>query len=186
MDSQPPLDILADRAVGVERAFVLATGGFSLEVAGASLVTHERIPVPRFNFIAVGRIGADRQTAVFERALDHYFQRALRPSIRVAWPVPAYIDKTVQGLAFRPRTEPHTLLWTRPSAGTTPASDVEARRAEPEELDLVLGFWTDGPHRGELRRAIEVAWAHPNPEERLVPLLAETGGETVGSAIVLV
>jgi hypothetical protein len=186
VDGEPPLDTLTDRAVRVERAFVLATGGFSLEVAGASFVTHERIPVPRFNFITVGRIGADRQTATFERALDHYFQRALRPSIRVPWPVPAHVDKTVRALAFRGRTEPHTLLWARPGTGRTPSSEIGARRALPEELDLVLGFWTDGPHRAELRRAIEVAWTHPNPGERLVPLLAESDGDLVGSAIVLV
>ncbi|MCI4322076.1 MAG: hypothetical protein L3K05_07220 [Thermoplasmata archaeon] len=186
MDGEPPLDTLRDRAVGTERAFVLATGGYSLEISGASLVTHERIPVPRFNFISVGRVGADRQTAIFERALDHYFQRALRPSIRVAWPVPEYVDKTVRGLAFHPRPEPHTLLWSRPRSGEEPASGIEVRRAEPEELDLVLGFWTDGPHRAELRRALEVAWSRPTPEERLIPLLAESEGESVGSTVVLV
>jgi len=49
----------------------------------------------------------------------------------------------------------------------------------------VVAFWTDGPHRPELRRALDVLWSHPGPAERLVPLLAERDGVPVGSAVLL-
>ncbi len=77
-----------EAALDAERQFVLTLGGFALEVAGATLVTHERIPAPRFNFVQVEGVGAERQAAFFERALDHYFQRALRPTFRLPEPTP--------------------------------------------------------------------------------------------------
>ncbi|MCI4365333.1 MAG: hypothetical protein L3K10_04640, partial [Thermoplasmata archaeon] len=85
---QPGLDALA-----AERQFVKTLGGFVLGIAGAELVTHERIPLPRFNFVVVGDVSLERGTAFFERVLDHYFQRALRPTFRVLPPVPAHLAR---------------------------------------------------------------------------------------------
>jgi len=183
-DRVPPSE-LAEIAAGTDRAFVIALGGFSLEFAGGSLVTHERIPVPRFNHVVLHRIGPSRQTAFFEKALDHYFQRAIRPTFRSTEPVPPHVDATLRRFAFRRRPEPYTLWWSRPVATEWRAPGVSVREAGPEELDSVVGFWTDGPNREELRRALDVLWSHPNPGERLVPLLAERDGTLVGSSVLL-
>jgi hypothetical protein len=180
----PPPE-LAELAAGTDRAFVLATGGFSLELAGGSLVTHERIPVPRFNHVLLHPLSPGRQTAFFEKALDHYFQRALRPTFRVVGPIPRHVDETLQGLAFRRRAEPYTLWWASPAHPTDTVGEITVREAGPEELDSVVGFWTDGPHREELRRSLDVLSNHPNPGERLVPLLAQRGNDLVGSAVLL-
>jgi ribosomal protein S18 acetylase RimI-like enzyme len=180
----PPAE-LTEAAVGTERRFVLASGGFSLELSGGSLVTHERIPVPRFNHVLVHPLSASRQSAFFEKALDHYFQRALRPTFRIVPPVPSHVDETLQRLAFRRRPEPYTLWWARPATPAPLAVGLEVREADPGELDSIVAFWTDGPNRAELRRALDVLWNHPNPGERLVPILAEQDGTLVGSAVAL-
>ena len=46
MDSAEELWVEA--ALEAERQFVFTLGGFALELAGAALVTHEKLPVPRF------------------------------------------------------------------------------------------------------------------------------------------
>ncbi|HTT45035.1 MAG TPA: hypothetical protein VMH38_03340, partial [Thermoplasmata archaeon] len=78
-----PTEPEVEAALATERQFVLTLGGFALELAGATLVTHEKLPVPRFNFVQELGVGRERQTTFFEHALDHYFQRALRPTFRV-------------------------------------------------------------------------------------------------------
>ena len=47
---------------------MLALGGFVLEIGGASLVTHEHLPVPRFNFVEVHGIARDRQGRLTENS----------------------------------------------------------------------------------------------------------------------
>ncbi len=165
-----------------ERAYVLAMGGFALELAGGTLVTNERIPVPRFNFVQEVRAGRERQTAFFEKTLDHYFQRAIRPTFRLAEPVAPYLAETLTRLGFRPRPEPLALLAaTGPLAAA--ASPGTTRAARPEELDLLVAFWAGEPERDELRRAIDVVWNHPDPDESLVPLLATEDGRPVAAAL---
>jgi hypothetical protein len=176
---------LSEFASDSDRCFVLAAGGYSLELAGGSLVTHERIPVPKFNHALVRRLGPGRQSAFFERALDHYFQRAIRPTFRVEGPVPEHIDRTLGQLAFRRRPNPYRLLWARPHSNARAAEGIAVREAGTGELDTIVGFWTDGPNREELRRSLDVVWNRPNSGERLVPLLAERDGVPVGSAVVL-
>ncbi|MCI4355479.1 MAG: hypothetical protein L3K06_08985, partial [Thermoplasmata archaeon] len=90
----------------LHRGLVLALGGFALELAGGTLVTHERIPVPPFNFVDGADVAIRRQTAFFEKALDHYFQRALRPTFRVDPPVPPHVDKTLRHFGFLPTDAP--------------------------------------------------------------------------------
>lgn len=177
-------DALVDVAAGIDRTFTLALGGFSLELAGGSLVTHERIPVSRFNHVLVDRIGPGRQTAFFERALDHYFQRALRPTVRVRPPVAPYVDETLRTLAFRPRPETYVVWWARPTPAAPPVSSSEIRDVGLGELDTIVNFWTEGPHRPELRRSLDVAGHHPNSGERLTLLVAERAGVPLGSAVV--
>jgi GNAT superfamily N-acetyltransferase len=179
-----PEELATEAALEAERQFVLTLGGYALEMAGATLVTHEKLPVPRFNFVQELGVGRERQTAFFERALDHYFQRALRPTFRVPRPVPPHVDAGLRRFGFLPRVPPLTLML---SSGTPPgrsAGPVTVRPAEVPEVDLVTSFWVSERERPEFRTALEVAWVHPNPHERLQPLFANLEGRVVASALV--
>jgi GNAT superfamily N-acetyltransferase len=178
-----PLEYEAEAALEAERQFVLTLGGFALEIPGAALVTHEKIPVPRFNFVQAGEVGPERQAAFFERALDHYFQRALRPTFRVPDPAPPHVDAGLRRFGFRPRSSPLALMLDDPNRPAPPEGDVRVRPARPSELDLVAGFWTSDRERPEFRSALDVAWHHPNPSEELVPLLAFLDEEAVSAAL---
>jgi len=178
-----PSDLETEAALDSERQFVLTLGGFALEIAGAALVTHEKLPVPRFNFVQELGVGRERQAAFFEHALDHYFQRALRPTFRVPRPVPDHVDAGLRRFGFVPKASPLVLLLaggavTRP---TDPA--IEVRTATRRDLDLIASFWTSERERPEFRTALDVAWMHPNPHETLVPLLAMLEGDVVSAAL---
>jgi GNAT superfamily N-acetyltransferase len=177
-------ELAIEAALEAERQFVLTLGGFALGVAGATLVTHEKIPAPRFNFVQELGVGRERQTAFFERALDHYFQRALRPTFRVPTPPSAHVERGLRRLGFRPREALLTLMIAEGPPEAHAPDGVEVRPATDAELDEVVAFWADGRERPELRAAIDVAWHHPNPHERLVPLLASLDGESVSAALV--
>lgn len=176
-------ELATEAALEAERQFVLTLGGFALEIAGATLVTHEKIPVPRFNFVQELGVGRERQTAFFERSLDHYFQRALRPTFRVPLPVAAHVDAGLRRFGFRPRDSPLVLLLSGGTAPARPESSAEVRVAEPREIDLLSSFWTTERERPEFRTALDIAWNHPNPHEQLVPLLAFFDGDPVSSAL---
>jgi GNAT superfamily N-acetyltransferase len=178
------LDLRIEGALEAERQFVLTLGGFALEVAGAALVTHEKIPAPRFNFVQEVGVGRERQTAFFERALDHYFQRALRPTFRVPVPPSPHIDQGLRRFGFLPRSAPLVLLLEDGREPDRLADDVRVAPAGAGDLQRVASFWTDERERPELAAAIDVAWCHPNPHERLVPLLASLDGKAVAAAIV--
>jgi hypothetical protein len=171
-------------ALEMERQFVLALGGFGLEIPGATLVTHERIAVPRFNFAQEVVVSRERIAAFFERALDHYFQRALRPSFRVPLPVPGFLTSALEHLGFRSSTVPLTLLLRGSALTGASATELTIRSAVPDELDAVVSFWSAPSERDELRRAIDVAWHHPNPEESLVPWLAFEEDVPVSASLV--
>ncbi len=177
-------ELATEAALDAERQFVLTLGGFALEIPGATLVTHEKIPAPRFNFVQEMGVGRERQAAFFERALDHYFQRALRPTFRVPTPVPEHVDAGLRRLGFRARSAPLVLLLSTDAPAPTFAPDVAVRVAAPNEIDLVASFWSTPAERPEFRTALEIAWSHPNPHERLAPLLASIAGEPVASALV--
>jgi GNAT superfamily N-acetyltransferase len=182
MTDADPLEVEA--ALDSERQFVLTLGGFALEVAGANLVTHERLPIPRFNFVQELGVGPERQSAFFERALDHYFQRALRPAFRVPEPVASHVDAGLRRFGFRPRDAPLVLLLEGPGRERGGEAPADVRAARRSELDTVTALWTGEPERPEFRAALDVAWSHPNPHERLVPLLAFRDGEAVSGALV--
>jgi hypothetical protein len=174
----------AEAALEVERQFVLTLGGSGLDIAGARLVMHERLPSPRFNYVLEHGVGPERQTAFFERALDHYFQRALRPTFRVPLPVGAHVDAGLRKLGFRPRSSPLVLMLGAPTRTTPTSAAPEVRPAKLDELDLVASFWTTERERAEFRAALHVAWTHPNAHEQLQPLLAFRGGAAVSAALV--
>ena len=173
----------ADAALETEAQLVLTLGGYALELAGARLVTNEHVAVPRFNFVQELGIARERQTAFFERALDHYFQRALRPTFRVPVPVPAYLDTNLRRLGFQARPEPLTVLVGEPGATYASRGPTQVRIAKEFELGRVAAFWTTERERPEFAAALSVAIHHPNPHERLVPVLAELSGAPVGAAL---
>jgi hypothetical protein len=173
----------AARALAAERHLVRTLGGFVLGVAGAELVTHERIPIPRFNFVEVTGVAPGRQSAFFERALDHYFQRALRPSFRVPIPEAAHLVRGLRSFGFRPRPEPLVLLLRTDDRPAPRSGGLEVRSAVERELDEVVGLWVGDAGRAELRSAIDVAWHHPNPGEALAPAVAVRDGRLVSAAL---
>ncbi|MGC2288840.1 MAG: GNAT family N-acetyltransferase [Thermoplasmata archaeon] len=180
--ASPPHDV--DSALREERELVLSLGGYALELAGGVLVANERIPVPRFNFIQYVRLHRNRQSAFLERALDHYFQRALRPSIRAERPVPDFLDASLRHLGFRLTQHPWSLLLQRrPLRPHAAASAYEVRTATAEELPLLAGFWTGATEREEFLRALAVTLEHPNPEECLVPGVALRDGSPASAAL---
>ncbi len=176
-------ETLGARAVENERRFVLALGGFALSIAGATLVTHEKLPSPRFNFVEVHAVAPERQTAFFERVLDHYFQRAIRPTVRVRPPVPTPLDRGLRSLGLRPRSASLEFLAAREPAGPVPGPEV-VREARASELDLLAAFWTGERERPEFRTALDVLFAHPNPGERLRAVVAEDSSRVVAAALV--
>lgn len=166
-----------------ETAFVLALGGYALEIAGGALVTHERIGVARFNFVDGPYLPAGRLTAFFERALDHYFQRALRPRVRRLRPVPPPIDRALRQLGFVAEPDPLLRLSVDPGGATVPVGgEVEVVEADPGD-DRIAELWTAEGERDELRRALDVLLHHPEDGERLVPLFARIGGGIAGGAL---
>jgi hypothetical protein len=170
-------------ALEAEEGFVKTLGGFVLSIAGADLVTHERVPIPGFNFVEVRGVDRGRQTAFFERALDHYFQRALRPVFRVPMPEPEHLVAGLERFGFRPRPHPLRLLIGTPERRVAPSPDYTVRAARPQELDELLTLWVGDSSRAEFRSAVDVAWHHPNPGERLLPLVALRGPQIVSAAL---
>jgi Acetyltransferase (GNAT) domain len=179
--AEPDRDVEA--ALDSERRFVLALGGFALELAGGWLVVHEKIPVGRFNFVDAREVGAGRQSAFIEKALDTYFQRALRPTFRLPTPAPTHLEQGLVGLGFRPRASPLRVLFEshRPAGPSSPA--VEVRVAHADETEAVASFWTHEKERPEFRAALDVAIHHPNPHEELVPILASVDGTPASAAL---
>lgn len=178
------LDLATEAALEAERQFVISLGGLGIELPGATLVLHDKIPVPRFNFVQEVGVGPERQAHFFEHALDQYFQRALRPTFRVPRPVPAHLDAGLRRLGFRARDVPLRLLLATPVTSTTEPDGHEVRPARDDELDLVASFWTGDRERPEFRVALDVTWHHPNPLERLVPVLALRHEAVVSAALV--
>lgn len=172
-------------ALDAERALILSLGGYAFQVAGGTLVLHERVAVPRFNFVSVEDLSPLRQASFFERALDQYFQRALRPSFRVPLPAAPHVHRTLLELGFRPRPEALVLLGRgarvrRPSA---PASG-RVRVGEEVPTSMLVPFWVSAREAPELSSAIEIVRHHPNPTERAVPVVLEEGGVPVAAALV--
>jgi GNAT superfamily N-acetyltransferase len=102
----------------------------------------------------------------------------------VPLPVPEHIDRGLHRFGFRPRAaDLKLMLAVERTEGPAPAT-VTVRAAGHDEIDLVASFWTSDRERPEFRTALDVAWSHPNPHERLVPLLAFLEDEAVSAAVV--
>jgi len=172
-----------ETALAAEQQFVRTLGGFVMGIAGGDLVIHERIPLSRFNFVVVHTFSPERRTAFFERALDHYFQRAIRPTFRVPTPVPAHVDSGLRALGFRPSAAPLSLLLSGGEVAAPTPSDLTVRPAMADEFDPILSLWTTEKERPELRTALDIVWHHPNPEERLTPMVAARDGNVVSAGI---
>jgi hypothetical protein len=171
-------------ALDLERRFVLTLGGFSHEIAGATLVTLERVPAERFNYADVHEVSPQRLTALVERSLDHYFQRAIRPVFRVPEPVPEPLDAALRRVGFLSEPDPVGVFVSGGSSLGGRSILSTARRAERSELDALLPFWAPARARLDLRAAIDNAWAHPNPQEELVPMVTMREGTPAGAGIV--
>ena len=167
-----------------ERALVLGLGGYAVHLAGGTLVVHERIAVPRFNFVQVEPLSPLRVAGFFERALDHYFQRAIRPSFRVPLPVPSHVGATLRRLGFRPRPELLSLLGraTRRTAGTPKRAPL--RPGTSADTARLVPFWVSDREGPELASALEILRHHPNPKESVVPVLALEAAAPVAAALV--
>ncbi len=175
-------DAAGRAALDGERRFVLALGGYALEIPGGRLVTHEKLPSPQFNYVLVDSVSVERQAAFFERALDHYFQRALRPRFRLPTPVPEHLDRGLRRFGFRPTVAPR-VTWLRPSAPPPPAPPGVRVDAGADELDTVVDFWTAERERPELHAALETAIHHPHPGDSLLPIVARVDRTPVSAAL---
>jgi hypothetical protein len=173
----------AEAALASERRFVSTLGGLVLGIAGAELVTHERIPIPRFNFVQVSGVDRGRQSAFFERTLDHYFQRALRPTFRIPLPEPEHLKSGLLGFGFRPRPQPIVLLVGEAERAAPPSTDLSVRPATNAELDEVGDLLDVDAGRAEFRTAIDIAWHAPNPGETLTPIVATRDDRIVSAGL---
>jgi GNAT superfamily N-acetyltransferase len=172
-----------DEARRLHRDLIHSLGGFSYELAGGTLVTHERIPVPSFNYVDGARVSVRRQAAFFEKALDHYFQRALRPSFRVDPATPPHVDRTLRQLSFLAAAEPLVFLVAPTSDLPARVREIEVVELDPDHAREIASFWTHDRERDEFERAIDIVANHPNPGERLIPLLARSGSRTAAAAL---
>lgn len=177
-----PLGSAGRVASDLERSFVLALGGAALSIAGATLVAHERVPISRFNYVEVHGVSPERQTGFFERALDFYFQRALRPTFRLPIPEPAHLVRVLRGFAFEPAHEPVRVLAAE-LAGQAPARTAAEPPSTPD-LAALADLWADERERPELRAALDVAVRFPNPAEELVPVVVRQSGSAIAAAAV--
>jgi len=163
-----------------ERELICALGGFALHLSGGWLVTHERLPGSRFNFIDIGALNPARRTAFLERALDHYFQRALRPVVRLSPRAPEAIVGSLERLGFRERSTPQLLLTRQLKPLRGPASAGERVRAlTPQELPILYRLWGGERELPEIRSTIDVALSAPSPGEEVVPVGSIVEGRLV-------
>jgi hypothetical protein len=165
-------------------AFVVALGGSVLEIAGARLVLHERVPAPTFNYIVLGAIGPGRQAAFFERALDHYFQRAVRPAVLAPTPLARHLEEGLQRFGFRVEADPVRVLQAvgPPAEAPTPAGLSVAELA-PGEIGRILPFWAESQESEELARSFQVLVHHPNPDESTRAWVVSEAGQDLASAV---
>jgi len=177
-------DHLIDRALAVERAFVAALGGYTLQIAGAHLLTHERLPTAPFNVVIGADVAEARLTGFFERTLDHYFQRALRPTFRLRAPVGPPIAAGLLRFGFVRSPRP-TWLVVAPRSGELHRTATAAwRSVAAEDVRDAAPALLPGADRLEASRAFEVAIATPHPGERW-SAWARTGSQpAAGLAIV--
>jgi GNAT superfamily N-acetyltransferase len=174
-----------------ERGFCGAFGGYSLEIPGGYLVVNEKVPVARFNHVQDVRTSPGRVLAFVERALEHYFQRALRPTFEIPDSVEQpLLLRALERAGYRhlgPAQE-RRLLWWDPEGterGGPPSRSLEVEVMGPDsDLDLLARFWMREREREEIVRSLDVALSHPNPGEEIRPYLAREQGVPVATAMI--
>ncbi len=154
-------------AQAAERGFVRLFGGYTVGLAGGTLLVNERLPFPRFNFVQLVRVAAERQSGFFEAALDHYFQRGLRPEFRVALPVPSHVEEALEKLSFRPVAPEEEWLVAGPDRPHPVPAATSAGPVPEERWEELIDLWIGATGRAEFRRCLEVGRSRPNPGERL-------------------
>ncbi len=168
------------------RALPLLFGGYAVEWPGGTLVVNERVPASRFNFVQDVRLGPGRILAFVEKALEHYYQRALRPTFELPpeLPQPGTISALAKaGYLSQGPDRCRTVLLRE--EGELPAPDLryQVRPVSEEELRTFLGFLAEPRHQMELNRYLEEDVSHPQPGERTVPYLAWRGEDPVAVAL---
>jgi hypothetical protein len=165
-----------------ERALICALGGYALQLSGGWLVTHERLPGSRFNYIDIGPLAPARRTAFLERALDHYFQRALRPMVRLDASAAPEITESLERLGFRERAVPLRLLVRGPPPDPELRPRRPVRPLTADELPLLYRLWGEPKELPEIRASLDVAVAAPARGEEVIPVAAihESGPASVG------
>ena len=184
-----PLDVA--RALELSRDFVAAFGGYSVEIPGAYLVVNEKVPVPRFNYVQDVVQAPGRVLAFIEKALEHYYQRALRPTIEVPRDVsqPA-LHRAIRAGGFTSRGASHDrrlLVWEGfPADSPTPPGASPPYQVLPvaeDDLESFVDLWTPRRYRDEILRYFDVVLTHPNPWERLVPYEIREEERILGLAV---
>ncbi|MFG1530574.1 MAG: hypothetical protein AAFA34_04805, partial [Thermoplasmata archaeon] len=162
-----------------ERALICALGGYALQLSGGWLVTHERLAGSRFNFIDIGPLAPARRTAFLERALDHYFQRALRPIVRMDPLAPPGIIDSLERLGFEEREAPLQLLVRGPGSPREMTPRHPVRPLTIEELPLLHRLWGGPKELPEIRASLDVAVSAPARGEEVLPVAAIAGSGPV-------
>lgn len=164
-----------------------------MELSEAHLVVNEKVPVPRFNFVQDARCGAGRVAAFVERTLEHYYQRALRPTFELPKDVhqPA-LEHALELSGYLPKGREHRrhlLLWNGqgPPPAVSNRDEVRVETLSDDELPTLVDLLVESNarYREEVRRYLEVGMGHPNPGERVVPYVARTGSGAVSFGVLL-
>jgi GNAT superfamily N-acetyltransferase len=168
------------------RAFPQLFGGYAVEWPGGTLVVNERVPTSRFNFVQDVRLAPGRVLAFVEKALEHYYQRALRPTFELPDDLsqPGTVRALLQAGYVPQGPERSRKLLLREGGGSPPADPrYRVRPAGEEDLGTFLGFLTEPRHQMELYRYLEEDIFHPQPGERTIPYLAWRGEDPVAVAL---
>jgi ribosomal protein S18 acetylase RimI-like enzyme len=175
MGASAERETLLRAALATDRRFSYLFGGYGVELPEAHLVVNERLPAPRFNWVQDLRCAPGRVTAFLERTLDHYYQRALRPTFELrSGEIDAGIEKAL-GLADYVRLAPERrrqlLRWDPARAGALvrarpPGANAPAPLSD-EELPAFAELLVLSRQQPEVVRCIQVAQAHPNPGEKV-------------------
>ncbi len=173
------------RLLREDRAFALLFGGYAVELPEATLVVNERVPVPRFNYAQDVRVSRGRTSAFLERTLEHYYQRALRPSFELPCGLAQpELVRALEDQGFEKRGgAPREIFAWRPQPLPELDGRYQVRPAREEERTDFATFYAEERFREELVRYLDVAESHPNQGDRTVAYLALAGGEWVAAGL---
>lgn len=173
-----PREALGALLLREERAFCELFGGYAVELPGAVLVVNEKVPVPRFNWVQNVRCADGRVAALLEQALQHYYQRALRPTFELPVDLPqAHLARGLLGQGYHDRgasRRRHLLVWEgapRPRSASS-SGGLQVEPLEEEHFGQLVDLLAEERFKEELHRYLVTATTSPNPGERTVPYWA--------------